>query len=163
MLGRTYKAQICSISRTLEVVGERWTLLILRDVFFGVRRFGDLQASLGVARNVLTERLNRLVDDGIVERVPYQEHPVRHEYHLTAKGYDLLPVLLSMMTWGDRYYAGEAGRPRIARHVGCNGEVAQQIACTKCAQVLGKDDIEILPGPALHGAGDEPAGAVAHR
>jgi DNA-binding HxlR family transcriptional regulator len=149
MLGRTYEAQICSISRTLEVVGERWTLLILRDVFFGLRRFGDLQASLGVARNVLTERLNRLVDDGIVERVPYQAHPVRREYHLTAKGYDLLPVLLSMMTWGDKYYTGKTGRPRIARHVDCGGEVAQQLACTKCAQVLDKDDIEILPGPAL--------------
>jgi DNA-binding HxlR family transcriptional regulator len=149
MLGRTYEAQICSISRTLEVVGERWTLLILRDVFFGLRRFGDLQASLGVARNVLTERLNRLVDDGIVERVPYQEHPVRHEYHLTPKGYDLLPVLLSMMRWGDKYYAGETGLPRIVRHVDCGGEVAQQIACTKCEQVLGKHDIEILPGPAL--------------
>lgn len=154
MLGRTYEAQICSISRTLEIIGERWTLLILRDVFFGLRRFGDIQASLGIARNVLTERLNRLVDDGIVERVPYQDHPVRHEYHLSAKGYDLLPVLLSMMNWGDRHHAGETGRPRIVRHAGCGGEVAQQHACTTCAQVLGKDDIEILPGPALAGTVD---------
>lgn len=151
MLGRTYEAQICSISRTLEIIGERWTLLILRDVFFGLRRFGDLQASLGIARNVLADRLNRLVDDGIVERVPYQEHPVRHEYHLTAMGYDLLPVLLSMMTWGDKHFAGASGQPRIVRHAGCGGEVAQQHACTTCAQVLGKDDIEILPGPALAG------------
>jgi DNA-binding HxlR family transcriptional regulator len=149
MLGRTYEDQVCSISRTLEVVGERWTLLIVRDVFFGVRRFGDLQASLGVARNVLTERLNRLVEDGILEREPYQEHPARYEYVLTPKGLDLLPVLLSMMRWGDTYASPEVGPPRLVRHAGCGGTATLQVACTKCEQVLGPGEIEILPGPAL--------------
>lgn len=149
MLGRTYEDQICSISRTLEVVGERWTLLIVRDVFFGIRRFGDLQASLGLARNVLTDRLNRLVEDGIVEREPYQEHPTRYEYALTPKGMDLLPVLLSMMHWGDKHASPAAGPPRLVRHVDCGGDVEQRLACTKCEQQLTETDIEILPGPAL--------------
>src|SRR5262245_45942601 len=146
MLGRTYEDQICSISRTLEVVGERWTLLIVRDVFFGLRRFSDLQTSLGVARNVLTERLNRLVDDGIVERVSYQKHPVRYEYHLTLKGYDLLPVLVSLMRWGDKHIASAEGVPRIVRHLDCGGDAMQHLTCSKCAKVLGTHDIEILPG-----------------
>ncbi|MEQ7128307.1 helix-turn-helix domain-containing protein [Actinopolymorpha sp. B11F2] len=149
MLGRTYEDQICSISRTLEVVGERWTLLILRDLFFGLRRFGDLQDSLGIARNVLTERLNRLVEDGLVERVPYQERPVRNEYHLTAKGLDLLPVLLALMRWGDRHRAGTAGPPRLVHHASCGGEVEMPLSCSCCGQTLqGPDEVEILPGPA---------------
>ena len=149
MLGRTYEDQICSISRTLEVVGERWTLLIVRDVFFGLRRFGDLQASLGVARNVLTERLNRLVEDGILERVPYQELPTRYEYVLTEKGLELLPVLLAMMRWGDKHARPAAGLPRLIRHAGCGGDAELQVVCTKCEKVLGPADLEILPGPAL--------------
>ena len=149
MLGRTYEDQICSISRTLEVVGERWTLLIVRDIFFGVRRFGDLQTSLGVARNVLTDRLNHLVEDGIVAREPYQELPTRYEYALTPKGMDLLPVLLAMMQWGDKHALPAAGPPRLVRHLHCGGEVGQHLACTKCEQRLGENDIEILPGPAL--------------
>jgi DNA-binding HxlR family transcriptional regulator len=152
MLGRTYEDQICSISRTLEVVGERWTLLIVRDVFFGLRRFGDLQASLGVARNILTERLNGLVEDGVVERVPYQERPVRYEYVLTPKGLDLLPVVLAMMQWGDKHAAPSAGVPRVVRHADCGGHAVLQVACAKCENVLRPADIEILPGPALTNA-----------
>jgi DNA-binding HxlR family transcriptional regulator len=149
VLGRTYEDQICSIARTLEVVGERWTLLILRDVHAGLRRFGDLQDGLGVARNVLTDRLHRLVDDEILERREYQHHPVRYEYHLTDKGIDLLPVLLALMQWGDRHRTGAAGRPRIVRHVGCGGSVVQQAGCTRCAQKVAAEDIEIRPGPGL--------------
>ena len=150
MLGRTYEDQICSISRTLEVVGERWTLLLLRDLHLGLSRFGELQDSLGVARNVLTERLNRLVEDGLVERVQYQERPVRHEYHLTAKGLDLLPVLLTLMRWGDRHRAGAAGAPRVVRHAGCGGHIELRLGCTSCGHTMdGPAEVEIVPGPAV--------------
>src|SRR5687768_7420595 len=101
----------CSVARTLDVVGEWWTMLIIRDAFRGVRRFEDFQRSLGIARNVLTARLQRLVDEGVIERRPYQDNPLRHEYRLTAKGLDLYPVLVSLMQWGDRWKAGRAGPP----------------------------------------------------
>src|SRR6266511_5373666 len=104
MLQRTYKNQNCSIARALELVGERWTLLIIRDAFLGLRRFDQFQRSLGVARNVLTDRLNRLVEEGILRRVPYQERPVRFEYRLTDKGRELWPVMMTLMQWGDRHY-----------------------------------------------------------
>ena len=105
MLPRTYENQNCSIARTLEVVGERWTALILRDAVRGTRRFEDFQASLGIARNILSARLARLCEEGILERRRYQERPARDEYHLTAKGRDLEPVLLGLLRWGDRYAA----------------------------------------------------------
>src|SRR5215468_6330907 len=103
MLKRSYEGQNCSIARTLEVVGERWTLLIVRDVFLGLRRFDQLQESLGIARNVLTDRLNRLVEEGILERVRYRDRPARYEYRLTAKGLDLNIALTALRQWGDRY------------------------------------------------------------
>ena len=95
----------CSIAATLAAVGDRGTLLILRDLFRGVRRFERLHQDLGIARNLLTDRLQRLVDLEIVHRVPYQDRPVRHEYHLTTKGADLSPALVALMHWGDRWYA----------------------------------------------------------
>src|SRR5215475_6068272 len=110
MLNRGYEGQVCSIARALEVVGERWTLLIVRDVFLGLRRFDQLQESLGIARNVLTDRLNRLVDEEILERVPYSDRPVRHEYRLTAKGLDLNIALTALRQWGDRYLSEKPPR-----------------------------------------------------
>src|ERR687890_1802301 len=105
VLKRTYDAQVCSIAGTLELIGERWTLLILRDVFLGIRRFDDLQRELGVARNVLRDRLRLLVDEGVLSRERYQERPERFEYRLTDKGRDLWPVLVALMKWGDKYTA----------------------------------------------------------
>src|SRR5256885_16996259 len=102
MLGRTYDSQVCSVAGSLELVGERWTLLIVRDAFMGARRFEDFQRRTGMARNVLTERLGRLVEDGIFKRVPYQEHPVRFEYRLTEKGIDPWAGLVSLLPWGGR-------------------------------------------------------------
>ena len=116
VLGREYDKQNCSIARTLEFVGERWTLLILRNVFLGIRRFADLQDQLGVARNVLASRLERLVDEGILERRPYGERPVRHEYRLTEKGRALWPGLVELMQWGDRYARAPGGPPTVLRH-----------------------------------------------
>src|SRR5919197_2064894 len=107
MLKRDYEGQNCSIARALEVVGERWTLLIVRDAFLGLRRFEQFQESLGIARNVLTDRLNRLVEEGILERVRYSERPERFEYRLTQKGRDLHLALAGLRQWGDRYLGGK--------------------------------------------------------
>ena len=112
MLNREYD-QVCSIARTLEVLGERWTLLVIRDVFNGRRRFDQIQENLGVARNVLSNRLARLVDEGILEKRPYQQRPARYEYFLTEKGLDLWPVMISMLDWGDQHLA-EDDRPADA-------------------------------------------------
>src|SRR3954462_7920189 len=103
MLRNDYSGQNCSIAHTLELVGERWTLLILRDTFLGTRRFDDFQRNLGIARNILQSRLARLVDEGILRRVRYQERPERFEYRLTRKGVDLWPILVALMKWGDRH------------------------------------------------------------
>lgn len=149
MLNRTYDTQVCSIARTLEVVGERWTLLVLRDVLQGARRFDELVESLGVARNVLSDRLDRLVDHGLLERKPYQDRPPRFDYHPTAKGGELLVVLLGLMHWGDRHLAGEAGPPRLVEHRDCGGAVVEQLACATCRQTVTPDQVTTRPGPGL--------------
>ena len=131
MLQRDYPTQYCPVAGSLEVVGERWTLLIIRDVFLGIRRFEDLQRDLGVARNVLQARLERLVENGILVKRPYQERPLRCEYRLTEKGADLWPVLVALLTWGDRY-AIEGERPMILQHRACGGELDDRRRCTGC-------------------------------
>src|ERR687887_2414390 len=113
MLRRDYEGQNCSIARALEIVGERWTLLIIRDCFLGLRRFEELQQSLGIARNVLTDRLNRLVEEGILERVRYSERPERFEYRLTRKGRELNIALTGLRQWGDKYLSEKP--PRVLR------------------------------------------------
>ena len=143
MLHRTYSDQDCSVARALEVVGERWTILILRDAFLGVRRFDDFQRGLGVARNVLQTRLRRLVDEGLLERRAYQERPLRHEYVLTPRGEDLLPVLLALMAWGDRHLT-EGKRPPRALHRGCGGPLTQRCTCSACdAEIATAADVEL--------------------
>src|SRR3954447_17007735 len=149
MLGRRYEGQVCSIARSLEVVGERWTLLVLRDVFRGIRRFDDLQRSLGIARNVLTDRLGRLVDEGILERRRYQERPERFEYRLTEKGRGLWKVLAHLLLWGDEHYAPPEGPPRVLRHGGGGGEADGRLRCTRCGAALEDRDVEAIAGPAL--------------
>jgi DNA-binding HxlR family transcriptional regulator len=113
MLKREYEGQVCSIARALEVVGDRWTLLIVRDVALGLHRFDELLASLGIASNVLTDRLSRLVDEDVLERVRYSERPERFEYRLTRKGSELSVALLALMQWGDRHVSPKP--PRLAR------------------------------------------------
>jgi DNA-binding HxlR family transcriptional regulator len=147
MLRRDYPTQTCSIARTLELVGERWTLLILRNVFLGVRRFDDQQNQLGIARNVLASRLERLVDQQILERRPYGERPVRYEYHLTEKGRALWPVLVELLQWGDRYAPEPGGPPRILRHQDCGGMVGPHRMCTRCGQPLELEDVRSELGP----------------
>jgi DNA-binding HxlR family transcriptional regulator len=147
MLKNDYADQNCSIARTLELVGERWTILVLRDVFLGLRRFDQLQGNLGVARNVLASRLDRLVGEGILEKVPYQQRPLRHEYRLTEKGLDLWPVIVELLRWGDRYAAPEAGPPIVLRHRGCGGRLGEHRVCTRCAQPLEVGDVRAELGP----------------
>ncbi len=153
MLGSDYQDQNCSIARALELVGERWTILVLRDVFLGRRRFDQLQRSLGVARNVLAARLDRLVAEGILEKVPYQERPPRHEYRLTSKGLDLWPVIVELLRWGDRYAAPTAGPPIVLHHKGCGGELGAHRICMRCGEPLEVGDVRAEPGP---GAGARP-------
>jgi DNA-binding HxlR family transcriptional regulator len=153
VLPRTDDNQFCSIARTLEVIGDRWTLLVIRDAFLGVRRFEDFQKSLGVARNVLTDRLNRLVDEGILRRNLYQERPERHEYRLTRKGVELWPAMMTMMKWGDRYLYPE-GHPRLVLHKDCGGEIDERLHCSKCGAELGPTDVYVEAGA---GAADQAA------
>jgi DNA-binding HxlR family transcriptional regulator len=121
----------CSIAASLSFVGDRWTLLILRDAFRGVRRFGDFCADLGIARNILTDRLEKLVEAGILVRVPYQERPLRHEYRLTEKGRDLSPALVALMRWGDRW-AVHGDPPTLRVHDACGTELEQLLRCPEC-------------------------------
>lgn len=146
MLGRTYDAQVCSVARTLELVGERWTLLILRDAFLGVRRFGAFADRLGIARNVLQDRLGRLVDAGILEKVPYSERPLRYEYRLTDMGRDLWPTLFALMQFGDRYLAPD-GPPMVVLHRGCGGELDDRRTCRRCGAAVDVRDVEVRVGP----------------
>jgi DNA-binding HxlR family transcriptional regulator len=147
MLGRDYGGQTCSIARTLEVIGERWTMLIVRDVFLGLRRFDDIQADLGIARNVLAGRLERLVETGVLAKVSYQEHPPRHEYRLTDKGRDLWPVMVELMQWGDRHAPGPDGPPVVYRHRGCGGALASGRVCDVCGAVVERPEVAVEAGP----------------
>ena len=146
MLGRTYEGQNCSVAKTLELIGERWTMLVLREVFLGHRRFDEIAARLGVARNVLTSRLARLVDEGVLERVRYQERPARFEYRLTEKGIDLWPIMVSMIQFGDRYYAPD-GPPMVLTHKGCGGAVDAHRICDACGERLTARAVIAAPGP----------------
>jgi DNA-binding HxlR family transcriptional regulator len=137
----------CSIARTVDVVGERWVALILRDVVLGVTRFDDMQRDLGVARNVLADRLDALVQDGILERRPYQDKPVRHDYLLTEKGRELATTLLALMAWGDRWAAGGDGPPVRLLHEACGEHTDPSLTCSCCGEPLRLDDLTAEAGP----------------
>ena len=149
MLGSSYAGQVCSIARALEVVGERWSLLIVRDALLGLRRFDEFQDSLGIARNVLSDRLGRLVTVGVLERVRYQQRPDRYEYRLTPMGYRLFVPVLALMQWGDEHLSEPAGPPRVAHHLGCGGDLRAGLVCERCRQSVDAEQVEILPGPGL--------------
>jgi DNA-binding HxlR family transcriptional regulator len=152
VLNRAYPGQACSIASSLEVIGERWSLLIVREVMNGNRRFGEMQGSLGVARNVLSARLQRLIAEGILERRIYQEAPARYEYFLTEKGLDLWPALIALLGWGDRHSAGPAGPPKLIVHKECGGAVNDRGICESCGKVLHARDAKQIPGPGLAAA-----------
>lgn len=146
----------CSVARTLDAVGDKWSLLILRDAFYGVRRFEDFTRDLGIARNVLTDRLGRLVDAGVLERRQYEERPPRHEYRLTAKGRDLLPVILTMMHWGDTWQDEDDG-PVDLVHDDCGQPTHAVVVCDRCEGRLTPFNVRIHPLPPVI------AGVVAER
>jgi DNA-binding HxlR family transcriptional regulator len=160
VLRHDYPGQVCSIAKALEVIGERWTLLIVRDVMNGRRRFDELQKGLGIARNVLSARLQRLVEEDILERRPYQTGPERHEYFLTEKGLDLWPALVALLAWGDRHSPNPNGPPMLIVHKECGGPVSDRGTCEICGKVLHARDARALPGPGL-GASIEPVAAGA--
>ncbi len=136
----------CSVAQCLEVVGEWWSMLIMRDAFLGVTRFDDFQQRLGIARNILNQRLTRLVEEGVLDKVAYSDHPPRYDYRLTAKGRDLWPVLTAMRQWGDKYAAPD-GPPLKVVHKKC-GKVAQAImTCSACGEPLTSGDIQAVRGP----------------
>jgi DNA-binding HxlR family transcriptional regulator len=147
-MGRTadYSQQVCSVAATLEVVGDPWTLLILRDAFSGVRRFEQWQDGLGVARNVLAARLKTLVGHGVLEKRAYSEHPPRFEYLLTPKGRDLFSVLLTMAAWGDRHVYGQLGCPAQFTHKACGKHFSPGLVCEACGGEVGPTDLIIAEG-----------------
>jgi DNA-binding HxlR family transcriptional regulator len=146
MLKREYETQVCSIARSLEVVGERWSLLIVRSVLLGVHRFDDLLGELGITRSVLTTRLERLVDEGVLKRVPYQQRPMRYEYRLTAKGRELFPVVVHLLRWGDAHYPEPGGPPRLIEHHDCGGRPDDHLLCDRCGEPLTYFNTTARPG-----------------
>ncbi|HQY15457.1 MAG TPA: helix-turn-helix domain-containing protein [Ilumatobacteraceae bacterium] len=135
----------CSVARSLDIVGEWWTLLIVRNIMFGQRRFEAIQADLGIARNILSDRLNTLVAHEVVERVKYQEHPERYEYHLTEKGRDLYPVVAALMAWGDKWESPD-GPPLVMRHT-CGEQVAARMVCAACGEPIEFGAVRSKAGP----------------
>lgn len=138
----------CSLGRAVELVGQPWVMLILREITAGVRRFSDMHAHMGVSRSVLADRLDHLVRHGVLERREYREpgQRHRHEYHLTAKGKDLYPVLTALRQWGDRYLADPEGPMTLVTHRGCGASVQARLVCEE-GHVLGVDDLERRLGP----------------
>lgn len=122
----------CSVAKTLDIIGEWWTLLILRDVFYGVRRFEGLRTHLGISRKVLTNRLGRLTDERILKKVLYQKHPPRYEYRLTKRGLELLPILLTIMNWGDKWLSESDMAPVILIHKDCGEKTTPKLVCSQC-------------------------------
>ena len=131
----------CSVARTLSVIGDRWTLLVLRDAFLRTRRFEDFQRQLGVTRHLLAGRLRKLVEAGILERVRYQEKPARDEYRLTEKGRDLYPVIVALLRWGDRWMSDESGPPLTLMHKACGHTMHPTLVCPDCGEPIGARDV----------------------
>lgn len=141
--------QTCSIARALSEVGDRWTMLILREAFLRTRRFGDFAQRTGAARNLVADRLQKLVEAGILDRRIYQQHPERHEYRLTEKGRDLYPVMMSLVRWGDRWHDDGAGPPLEHVHHRCGHVMHAEPVCSECGEHLDPREIDVRPGPGM--------------
>jgi len=137
----------CSMARTVSVIGDRWTLLILRDCFLRVRRFEDFQERLGITRPILATRLKKLVDEFVLVKVPYQRRPLRHEYRLTQKGLDLFPIVMAIVHWGDVYMADKKGRPLLHTHDLCGKDFDPVMVCSECGEPLVPRQTHVHPGP----------------
>ncbi|TMJ55614.1 MAG: helix-turn-helix transcriptional regulator [Alphaproteobacteria bacterium] len=137
----------CSMARTVSVIGDRWTLLILRDCFLRVRRFEDFQERLGITRPILASRLKKLVDEFVLVKVPYQQRPPRYEYRLTQKGLDLYPIVMAIVHWGDVHMAGKKGRPLLHTHDLCGKDFDPVMVCSECGEPLMARQVHVRPGP----------------
>jgi DNA-binding HxlR family transcriptional regulator len=144
-----WSVENCTIGRAMSILGERWTVVVLREVFSGVRRFDDLRERTGIPRQVLTNRLATLVDQGVLRRVPYQEPGARSrdEYRLTPKGFDLYPVLVAVREWGDRYLADPEGPPLATVHRECGAQVRIQLRCDAGHDLESPREVVPRPGP----------------
>lgn len=144
-----YDSDTCSIARTLALVGDRWTLLMLRDIANGVGRFDELAGHLGIARNVLSRRLARLTEAGLVQRTAYREAGARarHEYRLSGAGRELMPILLAFMAWGDRHLAGPEGPPAVVRHADCGARIRVAVTCEEGHELGHRPRVRVEPGP----------------
>ncbi len=150
----------CSIARTLAVIGDAWTALILRDISIGITRFDAIQRDLDISRKVLSQRLTSLIEHGVLQRVPYQDKPVRYDYYLTEKGADLGFVLLAMQSWGNRWAFGETGPPLLMRHEPCGATVEAVTSCSHCGERLAVGDLAPLRGPGFDAGETEVSDAL---
>ena len=137
--------QECSVARTVAVIGDRWTLMLLRDSFLGVRRFEDFERRLGISRSIIADRLKTLTDEGVLRREAYQDRPVRHEYRLTDKGLALHPVIMAIVRWGDVHASGAAGPPLIHRHKACGCDFHPVQTCSECGGEVTARDVDVRP------------------
>lgn len=143
---RPFTDQNCSIARALEVFGERWTLLVMREILLGRRRFAELQRNTGIAKNILSDRLGTLVEQGLLERRQYSDSPEAFEYVPTAKGADVAPVLMALMRWGDTH-AAPHGPPRVYVHTTCGHDADPELHCSHCGEAIAPRELKVRPGP----------------
>jgi DNA-binding HxlR family transcriptional regulator len=146
------EAEPCSVARTVSVIGDRWTLLVLRECFLGVKRFEEFQERLAISRPMLVDRLHKLVEAKVLKKVAYQQTPTRYDYRLTPKGLDLHPVLMAIVHWGDTHMAGKAGRPLLHRHTGCGHLFDPVTVCSECRTALSAREVTVEAGPGAQDA-----------
>jgi DNA-binding HxlR family transcriptional regulator len=139
----------CSIARSADIMGDWWMVLIMREAFFGTTRFSEFQQTLTIGRNILTERLNRLVEEGVFERRAYSETPPRHDYLMTEKGRDFFAVIMAFAKWGDKWLDKGKGPPLLFRHTDCGATTQGMLVCTECGEPLDSSNVTGLPGPGL--------------
>ncbi|OAN78642.1 HxlR family transcriptional regulator [Sulfitobacter sp. EhC04] len=152
--------QHCSFSRTLSVIGDRWTLMIVRDCFLKVRRFDDFQRRLGIGRPILTDRLKKLVEHFVLTKVAYQQNPTRYEYRLTQKGLDLYPIVMSLVHWGDIHMTGGKGRPLLHQHLECGQIFEPVMTCSECGEEVTAREVRVIPGEGADSAIHLPLGVL---
>lgn len=149
----------CTIARSANLLGDHWNLLLVRQACLGTRRFDDFQRELGIGRNILTRRLSQLVDEGMMQRVEYQEHPPRSEYRLTQQGREVYPILAAMAAWGERWLTGPEGSPLVLHHTACDHDMYAMVVCSECAAPIDVREMQAQRGPGYR-AEREPSGAA---
>jgi DNA-binding HxlR family transcriptional regulator len=162
-LDLSHRLEADSVGRTLSLVGERWTIMILREAFFGVRRYGQFARNLNIPRPTLSLRLRKLVDAGLFDRVLYSTDPERHEYRLTQAGRDLFPAVLSLMRWGDTYLAGPDGPPIVLRHETCGNHTRPRLTCDECGEEINTRNVRPERGPGFIEQPASPSGRARRR